>query len=311
MPDASTGRAADGAGGASAAARARAGRRGVPRRRRLGVPGVGGPPTRSGPTRAPRSPPCRRRWPATSWPTAAALAAEWGLRWQRGRHRRAGRPRLRGQRRRPLLPLQDGAHGRARPDGRRGRRHRGARASTSTTSATTGPGQRAAAERGAVFPLVEAGFTKADVRSLVAGGSACARGTSRRRRAWRRACPTARRSPSAVLIAGRAGRGGAAARSGFADAAGAPLRRHGPPRGAARRPATCWCAQREAVVAAVRGAGLPLRHARPRGPALRATSTAHCPRTIRCRCLSPTPRSWRWPSRGRSLGGSSGRWRAS
>ncbi len=27
------------------------------------------------------------------------------------------------------------------------------------------PGQRAAAERGAVFPLVEAGFTKADVRS--------------------------------------------------------------------------------------------------------------------------------------------------
>ena len=30
------------------------------------------------------------------------------------------------------------------------------------------PGQRAAAERGAVFPLVDAGFTKADVRVVVA-----------------------------------------------------------------------------------------------------------------------------------------------
>ena len=44
----------------------------------------------------------------------AALAAEWGLRWREVAHHRARRPRLRGQRRRPLLPLQDGADGRAR-----------------------------------------------------------------------------------------------------------------------------------------------------------------------------------------------------
>ena len=55
------------------------------------------------------------------------------------------------------------------------------------------PGQQAAAERGAAFPLVDAGFTKADVRALVAAARACARGTSRRPPAWRPACPTARR----------------------------------------------------------------------------------------------------------------------
>ena len=48
----------------------------------------------------------------------AALAAEWGLRWREVLDHRARRPRLRGQRRRPLRPLQDGADGRARPAGR-------------------------------------------------------------------------------------------------------------------------------------------------------------------------------------------------
>ena len=53
------------------------------------------------------------------------------------------------------------------------------------------PGQAAAAEAGAVFPFVEAGFAKDDIRRCRAR-SAYAPGTSRRRRAWPRACPTAR-----------------------------------------------------------------------------------------------------------------------
>ena len=55
------------------------------------------------------------------------------------------------------------------------------------------PGQRAAGERAAVFPLVEAGFSKADVRTG-RSGSACGRGTSRRPPAWPRGCRTAPRS---------------------------------------------------------------------------------------------------------------------
>src|SRR3954449_1371750 len=78
------------------------------------------------------------------------------------------------------------------------------------------PGQRAASERGAIFPLVEAGFTKADVRAAskdlglrtwafvkpasrrpTSGRrpktSACARGTNRPQPAWRLGSRTARR----------------------------------------------------------------------------------------------------------------------
>ena len=55
------------------------------------------------------------------------------------------------------------------------------------------PGQRAAAERGAAFPLVDAGFTKADVRAVVQPSSGWRRGTSRPPPASPRGCPTARR----------------------------------------------------------------------------------------------------------------------
>ena len=61
------------------------------------------------------------------------------------------------------------------------------------------PGQRAALAGGAVFPLVEAGFTKRDVRAGVAAARACARGTSRPPPAWRAACRTAPRCRSPIL----------------------------------------------------------------------------------------------------------------
>ena len=68
-----------------------------------------------------------------------ALAARVGSALARGVHRRARRPRLRGQRRRPLLPLQGEPPRRPGPAGRGRVGHRACSGSTSTTSATTVP----------------------------------------------------------------------------------------------------------------------------------------------------------------------------
>ena len=115
------------------------------------------------------------------------------------------------------------------------------------------PGQRAAAERGAVFPLVDAGFTKADVRAW-----------SQRLglRTWDKpaaACLASRRAlrhagDGGGAVAGGAGRGGAAARS-----ASAALRvRHYGDTARIEVPIGELAAvleRREAVVAAVQAAG--------------------------------------------------------
>ena len=97
-----------------------------------------------------------------------ALAAEWGLRWAGVPTARARRPGLRGQRRRPLRPLQDGPASTPSARWPPPRRPPWCSGSTSTTSGTTAPARRRRPARGAVFPLVTAGFTKADVRALVA-----------------------------------------------------------------------------------------------------------------------------------------------
>ena len=94
----------------------------------------------------------------------------------RGRDRRAGRPGLLGQRRLALLPLQGVADGGARSrapgpvgwaGGAEGRSRPGpwCSASTSTIWATTAPGRRRPPNAVRGFPLVDAGFTKADVRA--------------------------------------------------------------------------------------------------------------------------------------------------
>ena len=83
----------------------------------------------------------------------------------RGGHRRAGRPGLRGQRRRALLPLQVALM--TALDTVVGAAGAGATVVLGVNVDDLSdhrPGQSAAAERGAVFPLVAAGFTKADVR---------------------------------------------------------------------------------------------------------------------------------------------------
>ena len=91
------------------------------------------------------------------------------------------------------------------------------------------PGQSAAAARGAVFPLVDAGFTKADVRGRRHVASGCGRGTSRRRRASRPACPYGTAVDVALLS--RVERAEAALHElGPPRAARAPRRRHGPHR---------------------------------------------------------------------------------
>ena len=70
------------------------------------------------------------------------------------------------QRRRPLLLLQGRAARRARPAGRRARVRRTSRPAPTPTTPCAGfrPGIRAAAERGAVTPLRDAGLTKEQVR---------------------------------------------------------------------------------------------------------------------------------------------------
>ena len=125
------------------------------------------------------------------------------------------------------------------------------------------PGQAAAAEAGAVFPLVRAGFTKAEVRR-----TSQALGL----RTWDKpaAACLASRVPYgtsvsvAVLSRVERGRGGAAAAR-VPGAAGAPLRRHRPPRGAARRPGSGRGRQGGGRRGGA-GRGVPLRHPRPRGP---------------------------------------------
>ena len=115
-----------------------AGRRGLQRRRRLGVPGLGRP--RHARARA------RRRGHR-----GVAVAGRRRARRLRGPGRRVGPAvgevpptrwptRPTAQRRRPLLPLQGRADGRRwRPLRRRRAARRWCSASTSTTSATTGP----------------------------------------------------------------------------------------------------------------------------------------------------------------------------
>ena len=60
------------------------------------------------------------------------------------------------------------------------------------------PGQRAAAERGAALPAGRRRLHQGRRAGRGRSGSACAPGTSRPPPAWRPACPTARRSPSAA-----------------------------------------------------------------------------------------------------------------
>ena len=94
-----------------------------------------------------------------------ALAAEWDLRWTPVSTAEMERAAYRSQRHRSLLPLQGRADGRRGADRRRGAAPRSCSASTSTTSATTAQDSGPRARPGAAFPLVAAGFTKADVRA--------------------------------------------------------------------------------------------------------------------------------------------------
>ena len=225
------------------------------------------PTTPSAPIARSPSPRCRRRSPASERVECAALAAALGPGVAGGRDRRARQPRLRPQRRRPLLLVQGRAP--ARPPGPIAEA-RGATVVLGVNVDDLGdhrPGQRAAAERGAAFPLVDAGFTKADVRAW----SKAARPRDLGQAGGRLpGVPAALRHAGHARPAGlgRAGRGGAPrprvrASCGCATTATSP--------GSRCRSATSngWSAAREAVVDAVRGGGLPLGHPRPRRPPLR------------------------------------------
>ena len=128
------------------------------------------------------------------------------------------------------------------------------------------PGQAAAAARGAVFPLVDAGFTKADVRAA---------SRSLGLRTWDKPaapCLASRLpygTPVSVELLGRVERAEAGVRAlGLPRPAGAPPRRHGPAGGAAGRPRR---GRRPAGGGGRRGQGgrLLAGRARPRGAAER------------------------------------------
>ncbi len=127
------------------------------------------------------------------------------------------------------------------------------------------PGQRAAADRGRRVPARGGGVHEGRRAGRGPAGSVCARGTSRRPPAWRRACPYG--TPVTVAVLSRVER------------AEAGLRRSGSARCACattRTPPVWRCRSTtsapDGAARSGRGGGarrrLPLRDARPRGPAL-------------------------------------------
>ena len=185
--------------------------------------------------------------------SAATLAARWGLALAGGRDRRARQPRLRPQRRRPLLLVQGRAAGGGRPDRRRRAARRSCSASTSTTSATTAPGS-GPPPSGA---RPSRSSTPASRRPTCGPGrrsSAC--------ETWDKpaAACLASRLPYGTPVTlgrlglGRAGRGGAP-RPRLRRAAGAPPRRRSPGIEVPVADLERVVARREAVVDAVVAAG--------------------------------------------------------
>ena len=200
-----------------------------------------------------------------------ALAGEWGLRWTpvetdemaRAAYRVNDTDRCYHCKAELMDVLAPIAAARATPPS--------CSASTSTTSATTAPASARPprpAPRSRSSPPGSPRPTSARRRA----GSACARGTSRPRRAWPAGCRTGRRSPSTVLSRGRARRGGAARPRASPRSASATTATRPASRSSSTISPRC-SAEREDVVAGVRGRRLPLRHARPRGLPLAATST--------------------------------------
>ena len=149
-----------------------------------------------------------------------ALADEWGLRWTPVDDGRDGAGRLPHQRHRPLLPLQGRADGRRGADRRRRGRHGSCSASTSTTSATTGPGQRAATEAGAAVPARRRRVHQGRRARRVAATRPADVGQAGRRLPGQPR-PVRHRGHGDRAVAGRAGRGRAARRSASARCASA------------------------------------------------------------------------------------------
>ena len=166
---------------------------------------------RSGPL---PSPPCRRRWPAPSTTTAGALAAEWGLTWREVQTEEMANAAYQRNDLDRCFWCKDALMDAVGPI------VHGADATVALGVNLDDlddhrPGQEAARQRGAVFPLVEAGFTKDDVRRTVTRARAAHLGQAGC--TVPRVAPALRRPGDARAAAlGRAGRGRAAA-MGFAE----------------------------------------------------------------------------------------------
>ena len=187
-------------------ARVRAGRRRVQRRRRLVVPRVG----RQRHARA-RASELRDRGVAVVGVVRArrlrrVSRPSGACNWIEVETDRDGERGLSAQRRRPLLLVQGRVDGCARAASRDERDAVVVLGVNVDDLGDHRPGQRAAAQRGARFPLVDAGFTKSEVRAVFADARAehlgqAGRGvprvaTSRTARRWRSGCWPRSRQPS-------------------------------------------------------------------------------------------------------------------
>ena len=135
------------------------------------------------------------------------------------------------------------------------------------------PGQRAAAERGAVFPLVDAGFTKADVRAVVAAARPAHVGQAGG------GLPGVARALRHAGDASRCSAGSSGPRRRCARSASAELRvRHYGDIARIEVPVDgsgdAWSSSATRSSTAVQARRLPLRDPRPRGPALRQPQRA-------------------------------------
>ena len=248
----------------------------------------GSPATRSGPTGPSRSPPCRRRSPPRSGPTAEALAASGACGGRRCETDELADPAYARQRRRALLPLQDRAAWTssaplAEADGRHRRARREPRRPRRPPARPAGRG-RAGRRRSRWSTPASPRPTSATRR----GGSGL--------RTWDKpaaACLASRvpyGTPVTIGVLDAVARAEAGLRAlGFRRAARAPLRRPGPARGAARRPA------RRSSPAATRSSP---RCGRPATATSPSTSRASAPATSTPRSTPDRPPPRRPPRSG-------------
>ena len=252
-------------GSARGPARRRLGHRRVQRRRRQRLPGVCGARRRSAAARLP-SPPTAPAIPTRHRQLALRIAREFGLRHEiihTAGARAPGVPRQPGE---PLLltaSTSSTRHLTRWP--RRAASRASSTATTPTIAATTGPGRQAAREFGVRSPLDEVGPDQGRNPRAVARAPGCRPGTSRPRRACRRASRTTPKSPTRSCGRSSAPRQRCARSASGSSASGTTTHWRASRSRATRCRAPSSPDVTARLVAGAQGRRLPVRHPGPAG----------------------------------------------